>query len=89
MKALAKVRMTKEERAWCKRYEKETTFEPLMDDFLAGNETFLEAARASVRWFEDWSRDALLNISRDIPGADEELERSVTSRDDIREETKR
>ena len=65
------IRMNAKQRAWCKNYEKETTFEPLMDDFLYGNETFLHCARLSVRWFEDWSCDAHLNIGRDIPGADE------------------
>ena len=62
--------MTKEQRAWCKEYEKYTTFEPLMDDFLAGNESFVTAARYSVRWFEDWSNDAYLSIP-DIPGVNE------------------
>lgn len=73
-------RMTLEQRAWCKLYKDETTFEPLMDDFLAGNKSFLEAARFSVRWFGGWSSDAHLNISRNIPGADEdEVARSSTT----------
>lgn len=72
---MAKVRMTKEQRAWCKRYEQETTFEPLMDDFLAGNEPFVKAARDSLRWFEDWSSDAFIRAGEDIPGADEYDER--------------
>ena len=46
--------------AWCKNYENETTFEPLMDDFIAGNQTFQEAAESSIHWFESWSSDALL-----------------------------
>lgn len=60
--------MTKKQREWCKLYQKETTFEPMMDDFLAGNVTFVEAAKNSNRWFEDWSSDAFLNITRHIPG---------------------
>ena len=67
------LRMTKEQRAWCKRYTDETTFEPMMDDFFEGNKTFVQAATNSNRWFEDWSNDAHLNITRDIPGEDEEL----------------
>lgn len=63
-------KMTREQKAWCKEYEAQTTFEPLMDDFLHGNETFVQAARKSNRWFDDWSSDAYLNISRNIPGAD-------------------
>lgn len=66
-----KLRMTKEQRAWCKNYERETGFDPLMDDFLYGNESFVEGALKSVRWFEDWSSDAHLNIGRNIPGADQ------------------
>ena len=60
--------MTAEQKAWCKLYEQQTTFEPLMDDFLAGNETFVAAAKKSNYWFESWSSDAHLAISRHIPG---------------------
>lgn len=60
--------MTQEQRAWCKLYVEQTTFEPLMDDFRAGNMTFVDAAKQSNRWFEDWSGDAYLNITRHIPG---------------------
>lgn len=63
-----KRRMTKEQRAWCKEYELTTTFEVLMDDFHAGNETFVEAAKKSVNWFESWSSDAFLTVSTHIPG---------------------
>ena len=70
-RAKKQLRMTKEQREWCKNYERETGFEPLMDDFIYGNEPFVVAAKNSVRWFEDWSCDAHLNIDRNIPGADE------------------
>lgn len=66
--ARRKIRMTKEQRAWCKNYERETTFEPLMDDFLYGNESFVDAAKQSNSWFEQWASDAHLNITRNIPG---------------------
>lgn len=62
------VRMTRAQREWCLNYKKATTFEPLMDDFLAGNCTFVEAAKRSNVWFDDWSSDAYLSISRQIPG---------------------
>ncbi len=65
---MTKRRMTKEQRDWCKLYLDQTTFEPLMDDFLAGNVSFVDAARNSNRWFESWSSDAHLQISREIPG---------------------
>lgn len=60
-------RMTSAQTAWCREYKHQTTFEPLMDDFKAGNATFSQCAHSSVRWFEDWSTDAHLNISRNIP----------------------
>ena len=63
--------LTKKQRAWAKLYELETGFEALLDDFLDGTETFLEAARKSNCWFEDWANDAHLNISRSIPGENE------------------
>jgi len=65
-----KRRMTKAQKAWCDNYRQQTDFEPLMDDFLHGNEPFEHAARKSVRWFEDWASDAHLNVGRNIPGAD-------------------
>lgn len=62
-----------EQIAWCRKYKKETGFEPLMCDFVAGNETFYEAARKSIGWFEDWATDALLRITRKSPpGAPDE-----------------
>jgi hypothetical protein len=61
-------RMTKAQREWCKNYEEATTFDPLMDDFKAGNESFVDAAHKSNKWFENWANDAYLSISRHIPG---------------------
>jgi len=56
--------------AWCHKYYGETGFEPLMCDFEAGNETFYEAARKSVGWFEDWATEKLLRVTADaIPGS--------------------
>ena len=59
--------MTSEQIAWCKNYRRETGFEALMDDFLAGKKTFISAAKQSVRWFEDWSSDTMRRIDS-IPG---------------------
>ena len=64
---MTKRKLTAQQRAWCKNYDQRTTFDPLMDDFFAGNESFLDAARKSVRWFEEWSNEAHCNV-RDIPG---------------------
>jgi hypothetical protein len=35
-----KGKYTKEQREWCVLYEARTGFDPMMDDFEAGNETF-------------------------------------------------
>ena len=63
------VRFTKVQREWAKNYESVTTFEPLLDDFLYGNESFVEAAKKSIRWFEDWSHESMLRIDQ-IPGTE-------------------
>ena len=62
-------RMTKAQKAWCAEYERQSGFEPMMDDFLIGNVSFVDAADKSVRWFEDWASDTHLNIGKNIPGA--------------------
>ena len=67
-----KAKYTQEQKRWCQTYETETTFEPLMDDYECGNESFVDAAKKSLLWFEDWSNDAHLNASRvHIPGDEE------------------
>ncbi len=73
MRRYSKKKYTAEQIAWCQKYERETSFEPLMDDFDGGKSSFLEAANLSVRWFEDWSTDAHIRISKNIPGAAEAL----------------
>ena len=70
---MSKSRMTKEQRKWVRDYKMHTSFEALMDDFEAGNESFYEAARKSISWFEDWSSDAHLKAGANIPGEDDEL----------------
>ena len=67
-----KNRYTKKQREWCDNYQNETTFEPLMDDFEAGNETFQKAAWRSVRWFEDWKTDAFMRCDKDFMSHDTE-----------------
>jgi hypothetical protein len=64
---------TEAQRQWCLRYERETTFEPLMCDYEAGNQSFVEAARRSVEWFEGWANDAHLNAGKDIPGWEDDF----------------
>lgn len=79
--APGKRRRTKRRIAWCVHYQRVTTFEPLMDDFMAGNESFVEAAQKSLQWFEDWSNDAYLSASESpIPGDDDDLPQLQTAR---------
>lgn len=55
---------TKKQIEWCDNYLDATTFDPLMDQFEAGEETFQQAAQRSVHWFEQWSQNALLNCDK-------------------------
>lgn len=48
---------------WCRDYLLETGFEPMMCDFVANTQSFAEAARLSIAWFESWSSDAYLRIT--------------------------
>lgn len=73
MRKYPKRKYTDDQREWCQQYEHQTTFEPLMCDYEAGNESFIEAAQKSVHWFESWSSDAYLRISERIPGYAESL----------------
>ena len=62
---------SKRQAEWCRHYQHETTFEPLMEDYEAGNETFIEAAKKSIAWFEGWSSDAFLRCtSVAVPGGE-------------------
>jgi hypothetical protein len=59
------------QRKWCEEYERTTGFEPLMCDYEAGNEGFVEAAESSVKWYEDHTNDMYLQITRKaIPGSE-------------------
>lgn len=55
---------TKKQIEWCENYHNATTFEPMMSEYESGSETFQQAAKRNVRWFEDWSKDALLNCDK-------------------------
>lgn len=61
----------KRQQNWCEYYERTTGFEPLMCDYEAGNETFVEAAEKSNQWYEDHTTDTYLAITREwIPGSE-------------------
>lgn len=62
------------QRAWLGYYEQETGFEPVMEDYEEGAQAFVDAAEWNVKWFEDWSSDALSHVSGNtIPGSDFDL----------------
>lgn len=67
-------RYDERQRAWCLRYENETTFEPLMDGYETGETSFAEAAKLSLFWFESWASDAYLRAGNgNIPGGEMDL----------------
>lgn len=67
--------VTPEQREWLERYERETGFEPMHQEELNGDPAkFYEIARLNIDWFEGWSSDALLRISRNTPGFFEALD---------------
>lgn len=62
------------QRKWCAHYESMTGFEPLMCDFEAGNQSFVEAAKLSVDWYESHTGDMFLAITRrPIPGSEYDM----------------
>lgn len=64
-----KAMYTNEQKAWCANYAERTRFDPMMDDYEAGNVTFYEAAMKAARWYEDHSSDPHQSISDNIPGS--------------------
>jgi len=68
MKKYQKCFYTAEQKKWCEDYERHTTFEPVMEEYEAGNTTFVEAAIWNVSWFESWASDAHLRAGKGIPG---------------------
>ena len=63
---MSKKKYTAKQKKWCKFYEETTGFEPLMSEFESGNESFEEAAKSSVSWFEDFAADAMCRLSPTI-----------------------
>lgn len=50
------------QRAWCIRYETETLFEPVMDEYEAGNCTFEAAQAWNKQWLLDWAKETVGNL---------------------------
>lgn len=60
--------VNRRQRAWLSLYEEVTTFEPMhKDELFSGTMTFDEVAQANIDWFEQWSKDSLLEISSEVP----------------------
>jgi hypothetical protein len=64
---MKKRRLTKAQREWCREYEDDLLFEPMMGDYLAGNCTFREAAQHSINWIRDHVSDMTRNLEKSIP----------------------
>lgn len=67
---MSKSRYSAEQRTWCRKYRSETGFNPMMDAFECGDETFHEAATRSIRWYEAHSSDVHLRIQKALPPID-------------------
>jgi hypothetical protein len=64
-KTLRELKIPRWQKEWIKLYHETTEYEPLIDDFALGNETFDEMRRANVQWFEDHIRSVVGNLSQD------------------------
>ncbi len=61
-------RINGKQRSWLKKYEDETTFEPLYQEELdSGAMMFDEVARYNIDWFEEGSRDVHSRVSNNVP----------------------
>ena len=57
-------KLNKKQQGWCEAYEQATTFEPLMDDYLGGYESFEEAANSSIEWYRNYYEECMRAIPR-------------------------
>lgn len=65
--AITTTKATPAQRTWLERYEKETRFEPLHQEELdSGEMSFAEVVEANLDWFQDWSSDTFLVISKTL-----------------------
>ena len=53
---------------WCRAYEIETSFEPVMEDYEAGTMTFREAQDWNIAWFKAWAIETHGNLERSVNG---------------------
>jgi hypothetical protein len=72
------------QREWCEKFERETGFEPMLDEYESGEKTFPEIAKFDIEWYESHSSDVFLQVSDDVPGHD--LEDAPTPPAGIRRE---
>lgn len=74
-------KVTRAQRQWLEKYERDTGFEPMRQDELDGTALkFYEIARDNVQWFERWASDTYLFISSNIPGADDWIDAELRAR---------
>ena len=68
-----KGKYTADQQAWCRKYESETGFDPMTDDFEAGNVSFYSAAQNAIHWYESHTSSVHLRIQDGVPGEKEAL----------------
>lgn len=67
---------SEDQKNWCSRYEADTGFEPLMDEYEAGNESFVDGAKRSLGWFSDWAEETHRKLEN-VPGAEAQFMRDL------------
>lgn len=68
-------KLTNAQLVWLRNYEAETTFEPMeVAAIVNSSMTFNEVAQLNIKWFGQWSIDALHAITVDVPGNESEGE---------------
>ena len=66
--AIFAIKINGKQRAWLKKFEDETGFEPdYQEEIDAGTMTFDEVAKYNIDWFENWSGDVHSRVSTNVP----------------------
>ena len=58
----------KRQAQWCRMYEIETSFEPVMEEYEQGNFTFRQAQDWNIAWFKSWAIETHEKLERGVNG---------------------
>lgn len=58
-----KIKLTKEQSAWCAQYQRMTGFEPTM---ATDAKTFTDFAKANLNWFIQWAQEQHQILERPV-----------------------